>query len=157
MSDKQDVNLYVSLVTRGNYYEYLMKEFSNQGLVYTDRKDFKEQLFTVYFGKNSAKKYSFAVRLFESSFPNVQRLFEITKEKQHNRLAIVLQIIESYTMLDYVAQKMIKEYPEHPFITKHDSILIPGILWKDKIEEVEKLIIEKIELVVGHKPKLKRK
>lgn len=157
ISDKQDVKQYVSLVTRGNYYEYLMKEFSNQGLVYADRKDFKEQLFTVYFGRNSAKKYSLAVRLFESSFPNVQRFFEIIKEKQHNRLAIVLQIIESYTMLDCVAQKMIIEFPGLPFITKHDSILVPEIRWKDKLEELEKMIIESIEQVVGHKPKLKRK
>lgn len=157
ISDKQDVNMYVSLVKKGNYYEYLMKEFSNQGLVYLDRKDFKEQLFTVYFGNNNAVHHSPAVRLFLSIFPDVWSLFTAVKKYEHNKLAILLQRIESFTMLDCVAKKIIKEFPEHPFITKHDSILVPDIFFKEKIEDLENLIKETIELVVGHKPTLKRK
>jgi len=60
-------------------------------------------------------------------------------------------------MLDCVAQKIIREFPEVPFLTKHDSILLPGNLTKEKSESIENLLIETIEKIIGHRPQLKRK
>ena len=157
LSDEQDVKLYVSLVKEGNFYEFMMKKFKEKRIAFIDRQDFKEQLFTVFFGKNNAFHYSPAVRLFISIFPNVWSLFEEVKKKEHNKLAILLQRTESFTMLDCVAQKIIREFPEVPFLTKHDSILLPGNLTKEKSESIENLLIETIEKIIGHIPKLKRK
>jgi len=157
LSDEQDVKLYVSLVKEGKFYDFMMEKFKVEKIAFTDRQDFKEQLFIVFFGKNNAFRYSPAVRLFISIFPNVWSLFEEVKKKEYNKLAILLQRTESFTMLDCVAQKIIREFPEVPFLTKHDSILLPGNLTKEKSESIENLLIETIEKIIGHRPQLKRK
>ena len=155
--DKQDVKLYVSLVKEGKVYDFMMEKFKEKKIAFTDRQDFKEQLFTVFFGKNNAFRYSPSVRLFISIFPNVWNFFEEVKKKEYNKLAILLQRTESVTILEFVAQKIIGKFPEVPFLTKHDSILLPGNLTKEKSESIEKLIIETIEKIIGHIPQLKRK
>jgi hypothetical protein len=157
ISDMQDIKQYVSLVTNGNFYEFLTQEYAKKGLTYIDRRDFKDHLFTVYFGKNNAARYSSAVKLFETLFPNVWSLFRFIKRKEHNKLAILLQRMESHTILDRVAPKIILEFQDVPFLTKHDSILLPGDTPEEKKEEIEKLIIKVIEEVIGNKPKLKKK
>ena len=111
----------------------------------------------MFFGKNNAFRYSPSVRLFISIFPNVWNFFEEVKKKEYNKLAILLQRTESVTILEFVAQKIIGKFPEVPFLTKHDSILLPGNLTKEKSESIEKLIIETIEKIIGHIPQLKRK
>jgi hypothetical protein len=155
--DKQDIIKYIYLVLTGKFYKFMMSEFRNNGLKFIDYDNIKEQLFAVFFDKNSAKLYSPAVKLFASLFPNVQLIFEIIKSDQHNRLAILLQKIESYTMLDCVVPKIISNYPGLPFITKHDSILPSGVMVTGKAEEIKKLISREIKRVIGFEPKLKNK
>lgn len=157
LAERKDVKLYMLLVTTGTFYEYMMQQFRDNKITFTDRSNFKEQLFTVFFCKNSAIQYSRSVKLFASLFPNVYTLFTAIKENEHNRLAILLQRIESYTMLDCVAQKILTELPELKFITKHDSIMPAGLMVAGKSGEVEKLLLEVVEEVVGLRPQLKLK
>jgi len=157
LTDKQDVNIFIKLVTSGEFYPYLMTEFDKNDIHYIDKTDFKEQLFTVFFGRNSAKYVCRSVKLFANLFPNVQRLFEYIKKDEHNQLAILLQRIESHVILNKVAPAISEQYPEIPFITKHDSLLpvyksggfiIPG----NNEEGIKELIIKEIKKVTGLAP-----
>ena len=154
LSQFEDVKLYTSLVTSGTFYEFMLDKFKLNGIEYPDRAAAKEAVFTIYFGKNSAVNYSSAVKLFRSLFPNVYRLFEAIKEKEHNRLAILLQRIESHIILDIAAQRVLSELPDVKFITKHDSILPAGLMVTDNVAEVSRILIEVVTEVVGAKPLL---
>lgn len=150
----EDAKLYTSLVTSGTFYEFMLEKFRLNDIEYRDRAAAKEAVFTVFFGKNSAVNYSSAVKLFRSLFPNVYRLFEGIKEKEHNKLAILLQRIESHVILDVAAQQVLCELPEVKFITKHDSILPAGLMVTDSVAEVSRILIEVVTEVVGAKPLL---
>lgn len=88
LSEYEDVKQYRLLVTRGEFYKYMMGKFTENGIPFTDRANFKEQLFTVFFGKNNAIHYSKSVKLFNSLFPNVYKVFSIIKENGHNKLVL---------------------------------------------------------------------
>lgn len=157
MSNKEDINEYVSLVISGRYYDFLMKKFIENGLRFVDRQDFKEKLFTVYFGENRAAVYNPAVRLFETIFPNVWLLFKKIKKPSYNRLAILLQKMESHTMLNHVASRIVNKFPCIPFLTKHDSILLPANLSEDTFEQIQMLLENTVEDIIGYRPALKVK
>ncbi len=157
ISECKDVKLYKSLVTSGEFYNYMMNKFKENGILFKDRQDFKEQLFTIFFGEISAKRYSKTVRLFAKEFPNVQILFETIKKDEYNLLAILLQNIESYVILDNVAQKILFELSGIPFITKHDSLLPAGILSSDKPDQVKKIMLSTIKEVTGLMPQVRIK
>lgn len=157
ISEQKDVKLYRSLVTSGEFYEYMMNKFKENGILFKDRQDFKEQLFTIFFGEISAKRFSKAVRLFAKEFPNVQILFETIKRDQYNLLAILLQNIEAYVILDHVAQNILSELSGLPFITKHDSLLPAGILASDQPDKVKEIMLSTIEKVTGLMPQVRIK
>jgi len=155
--DTQDIKEYTKLVTSGRFYDFMMSKFDEARIPYYDRADFKEKLFLVYFGRVDTKYITRAVRLFGQLFPTVARFFTEAKTGQHNQLAILLQKIESYTMLKKVAPAITAKFPELPFITKHDSLLpahkLTGIILPgDKVEEVKLLIQEMIEKTTGLRP-----
>ena len=156
-TDKQDIKEYTKLVTSGSFYNYMMQQFDQAGIKYIDRKDFKEKLFLVFFGRVDTRYTSRAVKLFRSLFPTVQSLFDEVKSDQHNTLAILLQTIESNVILRKVAQAIKVKFPELPFITKHDSLLpapkvtgliVPG----SSVEAVRRLIEDEIENATGLRP-----
>lgn len=156
-ADKQDIKEYTKLVTSGRFYDFMMRKFDEAKIPYYDRADFKEKLFLVYFGRVDTKYTTRAVRLFGQLFPTVASFFTEAKTDQHNQLAILLQKIESYTMLKKVAPAITAKFPELPFITKHDSLLpahkLTGIIMPgDKVEEVKILIQEIIEKTTGLRP-----
>lgn len=157
VSESEDAKLYTSLVKTGTFYEFMLEKFRLNGIEYRSREEAKEAVFTVFFGRNDAVNYSAAVRLFRSLFPNVYRLFEGIKEKEHNRLAILLQRIESHTILDLAAQRVIGELPEVKFITKHDSLLPAGLMVTNNVAEVSRILTEVVNEVIGIKPLLKVK
>jgi hypothetical protein len=79
------------------------------------------------------------------------------KEVEYNRLSILLQIIESYTILDCVCQQVISTYPDLPFITKHDSLLPVEKKSNGNRYGFETLVSGTIEQVLGIKPTLRWK
>lgn len=154
MSDQLDVKVYMLLVKKGKFYDYLMEQFRKNDITFADKKEFKEQLFTVFFGKNSAIKKSKAVQLFESIFPNVYELFAKIKEKDHASLAITLQRIEAFVMLDRIAPEIIRQYPDVEFLTKHDSLLPAGLWVNGRIENIVDLMRSEIGRLTGLKPEV---
>jgi len=155
--NKQNVKLYVSLVINGTFYDFMAEKFKLYGIPFADRKDLKEQLFIVFFGKNNAIHFSPAVRLFAEIFPSVYKLFSEIKKNKHNRLAILLQRIESYVMLDCVVPKILNEFPGLEFITKHDSLLPAGIMVTGEVDKIHVLIKNEIEKIIGFFPKIEIK
>ena len=130
----------------------MAKLFKDNTISVKNSKDLKVQMFEVFFGKLKAYQYSDAVAIFREAFPSVHMMFGFIKSKAHNRLAILLQRIESHVMLKKVLTKINTEYPGMDLLTKHDSIapfktrayfgkgstnsFVIGVLMLDVIEEV---------------------
>jgi hypothetical protein len=152
--DYKDVKTYCSLVISGKFYEYMMDKFKENNIPFENRSDVKDQLFVVLFGKINADKYSPTAKLFKKEFPNVQRLFDLIKKKNHNRLSILLTRIESYVMLKEVAKSISKELPEQPFLTKHDSILPIKlyVVGSNNTDKINKIFIKTVNEITGNIP-----
>jgi len=157
LSQCKDVKLYTSLVTSGKFYDFMMEKFKEHEIYFKDRKGLKEQLFIVFFGKSNAAKYNPAAKLFKFIFPNVQILFDAIKKDEHNLLAILLQKIESYTILERVSKMILSELPGLPFITRHDSLLPSGIMVCNDADKVKEIMLKTIQEVTGLIPTVRIK
>ena len=158
ISECNDVKLYTQLVTNCNFYDpFLMQKCREYKIPIKSRDELKEQLFIIYFGKNGVDKYNNAAKLFKMIFPNVYNLFKAIKEDNHNQLAILLQRLESYTMLERVAQKILIDLPGLPFITIHDSLLPSGIMVIDQENTVKEIMLSTIKEVTGLTPVIRIK
>jgi hypothetical protein len=162
----EDVELYTLLVTNGKFYEYMEKKFKENNIPYKDRSDLKEQMFVIFFGSGISYKYNQAAKLFKNEFPHVYNIFYQIKQKNphkqekkpYNKLAILLQRIESHIMLNKVAKTIIKEHPNIPIITRHDSIL-PSVIMarEDDIYYVKGILVDEVEKITGFIPQIKVK
>jgi hypothetical protein len=151
--DREDVQQYISLVTSGTLYEpFLIDRVKEAGIIGVDRKELKGRVFRVFFGKIGSWRYDRVAWIFRKAFPNVVTYFELIKVGDHSRLAVILQRLESYTMLNRVAPTIIKELPDLPFITKHDSILPVHIESSDSIGQVARIMKGVITEVTGLTP-----
>ncbi|HBE43102.1 MAG TPA: hypothetical protein DDW27_18230 [Bacteroidales bacterium] len=157
LSRSKDGIMYTDLVTSAEFYDYMMAKFTEKGIPFIDRDDFKDKLFTVFYGRNGSIHYSDGVKIFREEFPNVFRVFWAIKHGYHNQLPILLQIIESHTFLDCVCPQILRAYPNIPFITKHDSLLPVETLVNPVKEDFERLVSDAIEQVIGLKPVLRWK
>lgn len=147
-----DVKLYTSLVTSGEFYQYMMNKFNESGIPYIDREDLKEQIFIIYFGRNGSIRYSKAARLFLTLFPHVWDLFTIIKKTDYNKLSILLQRIESYVILQRVAPRIVQDLQDLPFLTRHDSLLPSVILVNKDADKVKQIMSEVLKEVTGLSP-----
>jgi hypothetical protein len=152
MEEYEDVRRYALLALSGLFYEEMMKLFNLQS-----RKQVKELVFTVLFSRNSAIRYSKEVRMFKGEFPSVYEMFSTIKAKQHNRLAILLQRIESHVVLNHVVPAILENLPEVKFITKHDSILPASLFVAGDTEKVSELLKNTVYNVTGLRPIIKIK
>ncbi len=157
LADNEDVKRYRSLVLSGKFYEHMMKRFTAAGISFKDRKEAKEKVFIVFFGKLNAHRWDGAAKVFKKEFPTVYQAFTLIKTKNYNRLAILLQRIEAFVILDKVAEKINEELPELPFLTRHDSILpfkqtFYTINRPEMTERVRKIMVDTIAEVTGNIP-----
>ncbi len=132
---------YIKLVQSGDIYEYIATNIGvlhsiikNKNIFYS-RKHGKNCVFKLFFNPT---KYGTLVRdFFRVQFPQVatlfediNRLFTHTRRESESRripqskniLAITLQTIESYLMLDVICRDMKDKYPDIPLLTIHDAI-----------------------------------
>jgi hypothetical protein len=162
VSLNEDVKHYISLVISGNLYEYLMDEFSKEGLILT-RSETKLQVLRILFARNRMPKDETnrkARMIFKNRFPTVQRIFSKVRGSERgdryqnfSRFAILLQRIESYLMLDVILKRIYKELPGTIAITIHDSIMT-GVL-TDNVEAVKEIMIQELQKFVGFRPQIK--
>ena len=159
--NKEDVKKYILLVNSGQLYEYLMQEFTVEGLELT-RDETKIQVLRILFARNRlpADPVNRYCRLiFKDRFPTVHRIFSKVrgsakgdKFTNFKRFAVLMQTIESYLMLDIILKRIYKELPGTIAITIHDSIMT-GIL-TNRVEEVKKIMFDELQYFVGLAPKL---
>jgi len=131
--DMQEIEEYRKLTSSGNMYEKIMEMVRNKTSKTIDRKKAKEMLFTVFFSKNDFFDAGAAwlKKLFARQYPCVYGLFELIKtefegveEKQHGRLACLLQSIESEIILNRICKRIwIEGNQQVPIFTIHDSIV----------------------------------
>jgi hypothetical protein len=157
LSEHEDAKLYASLVCSGGFYEYMGSLFRDNGIYFQNPRDLKEKLFVVFFDKPYAYRYNDAAQVFRDAFPNVHQLFYKIKKEQHNHLAILLQRVESFVMLNRVVPRIEKEYPGLPMLTKHDSVQP----FKQRMYypsgahtsfAIGKIMLDEIERVTGLRP-----
>lgn len=162
VSLNEDVKNYISLVASGTFYEYLMQEYSIEGLELS-RKETKLQVLRILFACNHMPKDETnrkARQIFIDRFPTVHKIFskvrgrdQGTKFEKSNRFAILLATIESYLLLNVIVKRINKELPNVIVMTIHDSIMT-GIL-TDDVEAVRKIMNDELTFFIGFQPQIK--
>ena len=126
--NKDELELYRSLVTSGNLYEYMIEEYSKTStpqsfLLKTpvEKRDYiKKIIFKIFYSKNeSYEKYK---TFFGSMFPTILEHINLKNKIKHNTMAIQLQTMESFTIIDKILIPLQNE-GVLPF-TIHDSFLV---------------------------------
>lgn len=112
-------------VLNGTLYDEFVKHYSG----YITRKEIKKIMFKVLFSRNeyykSYKKiipYESDKRIFASVYPFVYEVVKILKTKDHRKLPIYLQRLESYLFIDCIAKELV-DNGIIPF-TIHDSVIV---------------------------------
>lgn len=113
---KQDELLFLSLCEDGCLYEHLASIADIPIRAWA-----KEQFFGVLFSKNYFQ--SKLKSAFTEEFPNVAEVIRVHKKHNHQHLAQLLQNIESNFIINNVCRRIMKEMPEAPIYTIHDSVL----------------------------------
>jgi len=158
----KDVSKYISLVVNGLFYEYLMTEFSKEGLQLS-RSETKVQVLRILFARNRMPKDETnrkARQIFIDRFPTVHRVFSKIRGHEKGdqftnfkRFAILLQRIESHLMLKVILKRIYKELSGTIAVTIHDSIMT-GIL-SNNVEAVRKIMSDEMASFVGFRPQIK--
>lgn len=147
--NNEDIKLYINLVTKGQFYEYLMPFFEVKGLPCT-RAEVKKAVMIILFDHNR-KRISRAKRIFINQFPTVHEIFSIVRGNgRGERFPILLQAIEAYMVLRVILPRINNEHPDIIAFTVHDSLLVT-----DSPNIVEQVMIEELGKFTGHKPILK--
>lgn len=119
----QDIDTYLKLVKSGEFYKKI-SEMMYPKLDF-DKNAIKMMTYIVYFSSNRfiGQNGAEPKRIFRKLFPNTYEVFRIIKQKNHTALAHLLQRIESIVMIENVVPRIVKERPELPIFTIHDSIV----------------------------------
>ncbi len=154
----EDSKEFIQLVTSGQIYEYLMKEFAKHGLNY-DRDQMKKQFLIILFARNTIQNKQ--RKIFAELFPSVHKRFKEvrgynkskSKFKNSKRFPILLQTIEAHIILGRILLRIYKEHPGVIAVSIHDSVCT-SIAFCD-IETVKRIMKEEIEYYVAFQPTLK--
>jgi hypothetical protein len=112
---KKEIDVYHHHTLTGNWYEFLIELYK------VNREDAKEIWMTIAYSENSdGKKLK---KKFSTQFPEIAKLIERKKEKNHNQFAIALQKVESTIFIDEIC-KVLVEHDIIPY-TIHDGLLVP--------------------------------
>lgn len=127
--------------------EPLLNEFSTRT---STKLAFMHLLFERFTGK---KKAIPSYQVFRKAFPMILRLMDVYKSDEKNRLALLLQRMESEMILDRIARRFALENPEAPIYTIHDALLTTEAY----SIELNKLIISELQFIAKIRPTTKIK
>jgi hypothetical protein len=154
--DFQKERFFKSVVT-GTFYEFLIDilekgEGLYLGRTAKEKRDkVKKMVLTLLFDDNNKsynKKYDSPPQIFKRLFPSVANIFEYVKKCDYCDLAILLQRIESYLLLERICSRIASERPFIPIFTIHDSI-VTTVGNEDYVKSVMK---EELENSIGTAP-----
>lgn len=133
--DKKEWEVFTILTKSGKFYQYLM---DNSG--FSDKKNIKEGVYKVFFGKNYKNKFD---TMFQTLFPSIYSFIKIYKKTNNDYkiLAHTLQNLESELIFNKIIYRLNIEYPDISVITIHDSIISS----KSNAEIVSSIFNEEIE------------
>lgn len=149
---------FIKNVANGTFYEYLIDIFEKkEGLKLgnTDeekRSKVKKMVLTLLFDDDNKfynKSPNSPSQIFKRVFPTVAKLFGYLKRSDYRNLAIVLQRIESYLLLDRTCGRIAEERPTIPILTIHDCI----ITTVGNEEFVQSVMKDELEKSIGKAPK----
>jgi hypothetical protein len=146
--------LFKKLTLEGNLYEYLANKHSERTGKILSRDEIKQMLIGIFFDKNSEeRKYSYVLEsTVKDCLPGLIEFCDSFKTTdEYNKFALILQNIESTTILRMACKNIAQKYPNMPLFTVHDSVATT----EDFAPILGPLIASEIELVVGFKPTIK--
>ena len=132
----------------GEFYEKLAKIIPLEGGGNYDRDDIKPIVFEVLFsGINYSSQQK---KAFAKAFPKIYKLFNKIKSHKKGHLAILLQMIESFLMIEKVVKRIYHERPDLPIFTIHDSVATTV----GNEDYVATVIKEEFGKAIGNEPQL---
>lgn len=148
----EEWNKFRSLVSRGEFYEYIGKYISSRpksNLVQNPKK----LVITVLFSSPTDDREYFKInaKLFEELFPSLYRVYKIIKSNDHSSLAVLLQNIEAEVFLNRICSEIESQNLEIPIFTIHDSICTT----EEHLNKVRYIMNHNLKRAVGLAPKLK--
>lgn len=150
----EDKNRFIDLAVAGQLYEYLETQFKRKlGLTDVNRAMAKIAVLQAFFSDNRfiGTEDAKPKKCFRDLFPSVYKVYAAIKSKDKKMLALLLQNIESYFIIDIIAKRIAKEYPDLPIFTIHDSI----VTTVGNEELVARIMKEELERGVGKAPSFK--
>lgn len=118
--DYQSIQSYRQDVISGSFYDRILREYNCRLRDSKTRVWIKTEIFKVIYGRcrNTPVKI-----IFEELYPQLFKLFEIVKQGEHRRMAVLLQSIEAQLVINVVCSRIAKEKPSLPIFTIHDCIV----------------------------------
>lgn len=109
-------------VCSGDLYEKIIEQLLKEGYALT-RNQVKIEIYKVLFGSEKIRHLK-AFKVLTTLYPNVAAfILELKKRYPKNTLALILQRLESFMVIDLVCKRISIENPEVPLFTIHDSIV----------------------------------
>lgn len=129
----EDVIKYIRRCESGTFYESFMPPGEN-------KTRFKKRFFAkVFFGKDRAR--SRIRTAFKTAYPSMARMIHSLKSRDYRRAAWIMQNHEASIFIFLICGRIMKERPDLPIYTIHDSILtIPG-----EVEYVRSVILDEFK------------
>jgi hypothetical protein len=124
-----DERRYIEICEEGRIYEYMIDRLKGVGLTVT-RDGIKPEFFRLYYGParpvssfNSEVSKAFA-RLFAADFPGILQVVNAVKKQAgyYEYLVRKMQNVESTLVIGTICQRLMREHPDVPLLTIHDSI-----------------------------------
>jgi hypothetical protein len=145
-AQSNDIAEFLRLCLEGQIYERFMK------LTEYDRPIVKDKFFIPAFGKFFLGNCTLLGKVFQAEFPEFWKALCRFKAKGYQEVARRLQAVESYLVIWRTCTRLMKEYPDAPLLTLHDSLVTD----RTHIDAFENALKEEFEFQFGVSPKFKR-
>ena len=143
---KEELERYGMLVTEGKIYEYYATEWNKVNDKKINREQAKKSFFRILFSKVTS--YQKEKEVFAKSFPTIMEWVNEKNEITNNVVAIEMSSKESFTILDVIKPKLIKDGINT--YTIHDSF----ICFKEEVDVVVNTVKSTLEEMYNEIPTL---
>lgn len=142
----------------GDFYENIINEVKKYNSALEEASGFenrskckKTMMFLLYgnFNTNRNSKIKQHI-MFKNTFPIIATILDSLKENEPNRVALILQNLESDLFLNKITKYISEANPNIPMFTIHDAILTTP----EYVEYVNKIMITIISSITGIVPKI---
>lgn len=145
-----DVKKYIELTCEGLFYAEVKQLIEAAGIEIKDPASFKTDFFGRVFFSSEKRKYKYRT-VFEQHFPNVSATISEVKKGNFKALSIQLQKLEAQIVIGTILREIAEQKPDAFVLPIHDALICE----KEMFSHVQRLMIERAEQVIGHRPKIK--